>query len=186
MQTQQLIKDCLNNNRQAQQQLYNLYAANMLGLCYRYTKSLHDAEDVLQEGFVKVFTQLRSYKGEGELGAWIRRIMVNTAITYIKKHNKYKIQFDEEAALHIVSPNEPDVTINEKDLVECIRQLPITQQTIFNLVAIEGYSQVEVAELLNININTIRSHFNRSKNALIRMIENEQKIIINKHINTNN
>jgi RNA polymerase sigma-70 factor (ECF subfamily) len=75
-----LIKDCLNNNRASQKQLYNQYAQVMLGVCYRYTKSVADAEDVLQEGFIRVFKNLHQYKSEGELGAWIRRIMVTTAL----------------------------------------------------------------------------------------------------------
>ena len=80
MDERQLVKDCLKGKPEAQRQLYDLYARNMLGVCYRYTKSLRDAEDVLQEGFVKVFFNLHQYKFQGELGAWIRRIMVTTAI----------------------------------------------------------------------------------------------------------
>ena len=85
MDEHQLVKDCLKGKAAAQKDLYNLFAAPMLGICYRYTKSIADAEDVLQEGFVKVFRNLHQYKFEGELGGWIRRIMVNTAINYLKK-----------------------------------------------------------------------------------------------------
>ena len=174
METKQLVKNCLKNNRQAQQQLYNLYASNMLGLCYRYTKSLHDAEDILQEGFIKVFNNLQQYKNDGELGAWIRRIMVNTALTYINKHSKYKNEFDlDNVNLHPISTDEPEVKLNTKDLVEQIRKLPIAQQTVFNLVAVEGYSQVEIAEMLNTNINTIRSQFSRGRSLLIKMIKED-------------
>lgn len=174
MVTEQLIKNCLKNNRQAQQQLYNLYASNMLGVCYRYTKSLHDAEDVLQEGFVKVFHYLHQYKNKGELAAWIRRIMVNTAITYINKHSKYKNDFNlESVALHPITNNEPEINLNTKDLLECIRKLPIAQQTVFNLVAIEGYNQIEIAAMLQTNVNTIRSQFSRGRSMLIKMIEQE-------------
>ena len=80
-----LVKDCLKQKPIAQQQLYNHFAPSMLGICYRYTKSVNDAEDVLQEGFIKVFTHLSEYKFAGELGAWIRRIMVTTALNYLKK-----------------------------------------------------------------------------------------------------
>ena len=82
-----LVKDCLKQKPVAQQQLYNHFAPSMLGVCYRYTKSLSDAEDVLQEGFIKVFVHLHNYKFTGELGAWIRRIMVTTALNYLKKIN---------------------------------------------------------------------------------------------------
>lgn len=174
MDTKQLIQNCLKNNRQAQQQLYSLYAANMLGLCYRYTKSLHDAEDVLQEGFVRVFKNLHQYKNDGELGAWIRRIMVNTALTYLHKHSRYKKELElENAGLHSIVDNNCEVNINTKELVECIRKLPANYQTIFNLVAVEGYSQVEIADMMNTNVNTIRSYYSRGRNMLMKMIEND-------------
>ena len=85
MEHQQLIKDCIKGKRPAQHELYRLFAAQMLGVCYRYTKNLDDAEDVLQEGFIKVYTNLGQFKNKGDIGGWIRRIMVNTALTYLKK-----------------------------------------------------------------------------------------------------
>ncbi|MFY7965753.1 MAG: RNA polymerase sigma factor [Chitinophagaceae bacterium] len=174
METLQLVKACIKNDRQAQQHLYNKYAGNMLGLCYRYTKSLHDAEDVLQEGFIKVFNNIEQFKNDGDLGAWIRRIMVNTALTYLKKHNRYKSEMVmTEANLHPITDENAEINVNTKDLVEQIRKLPTNQQTIFNLVAVEGYSQVEIAEMLQTNINTIRSNYSRGRATLIKMIEQE-------------
>lgn len=85
MNSNKLVRECINGLPAAQRQLYDFFAEVMLGVCYRYTKSITDAEDVLQEGFVKVFRNLGQYKFEGELGAWIRRIMVTTAINYLKK-----------------------------------------------------------------------------------------------------
>lgn len=100
-----LIKDCLANDPSAQKELYELFAAQMLGVCFRYTKSMDDAEDVLQEGFVKVFRNLSQFKGEGELGGWIRRIMVNTALNYLKKNQRYQqgLSFTDNNTLHPVS-----------------------------------------------------------------------------------
>jgi len=171
----QLIKDCLKGNRIAQHELYQLYAAKMLGICYRYTKSLEDAEDVLQEGFIKVFTRLGQYKQNGNLGAWIRMIMVNTAIDYINKHNRYKNSLQlEDVQLYLVSDDDPNVLLDTKDLVELIRALPITYQLVFNLVAIEGMNHPEVAELLQMNINTIRSNYSRARAMLIGALEKEQ------------
>ena len=85
-----LVKECLQNNRASQKLLYENYAEVMLGVCYRYTKSLDDAEDVLQEGFIRAFKNLHQYKGDGELGAWIRRIMVTSALNYLKRNAKYQ------------------------------------------------------------------------------------------------
>ncbi len=168
----ELIKDCLKNKKEAQRELYNLYAAAMLGVCYRYTKSLEDAEDVLQEGFIKVFTKLDQFKHDGELGAWIRRIMVTTAINYLQKHNRYKKQMQvDDMKLHPVSVENPEVNLDTKDLIELIVQLPTGYQTIFNLVAIEGYDQMEVSKMLGMNINTVRSQYSRARAMLITKLQ---------------
>lgn len=172
MQEKDLIRECLNGDRGAQQLLYTRYADVMLGVCYRYTKSLADAEDILQEGFIKVYTKLHQFKHNGELGAWIRRIMVNTAITYINKHNRYKRELQvDDIAVHPVSDENPEITIDTKQLVELIRELPVSYQTVFNLVGIEGFSHVEVSKMLNINENTLRSQYNRARTMLINRLK---------------
>ncbi|MEJ7676249.1 MAG: sigma-70 family RNA polymerase sigma factor [Chitinophagaceae bacterium] len=132
---QQLIKDCLKAIPAAQKQLYQQFAPAMLGVCYRYTKSIEDAEDVLQDGFVRVFKFLNQYNREGELGAWIRRIMVNTALNYLKKNKKYQqdLMFD-TTEMHVVSQDDPEIHLNAKELAELIRQMPTGYQTIFNLI----------------------------------------------------
>lgn len=140
-----LVKDCLKQKPIAQQQLYNHFAPSMLGICYRYTKSVNDAEDVLQEGFIKVFTHLSEYKFAGELGAWIRRIMVTTALNYLKKNKRYREEMVfAETPLHPVSNENPVVQLDARQLSDLIRQLPAGFQTIFNLYAIEGYTHVEI------------------------------------------
>lgn len=179
MENLQLVKSCIKNDRQAQKTLYNLYASNMLGLCYRYTKNFHDAEDILQEAFIKVFNNLYQFKNEGDLGAWIRRIMVNTTITYLNKHKRYKKEMDLlDTNLHIVATEEVELKMNIKSLIELIRKLPVSYQTIFNLVAVEGYSHVEIAEMLQTNVNTIRSQYNRSRIMLMKMINEENDFSI--------
>ncbi len=172
-QHQQLIQACLKGKRAAQNELYNLYAPTMLGVCYRYTKSLEDAEDVLQDGFIKVFTKLQQYKQAGDLAAWIRRIMVNCAINYLQKHSRYKkdLQLD-DVVLHPVSDENPAITIDTKELVEIIRGLPTGYQMIFNLIAIEGFSHIEVSAMLNTNVNTVRSQYSRARAMLINTLKN--------------
>lgn len=135
-----LVKDTLKLKPEAQRKLYELFAQQMLGVCFRYTKSLSDAEDILQEGFVKVFKHLHQYNFDGELGAWIRKIMVNTALNYLKKNKRYQYDLSfEELVLHPVSQDDPIVKLETKELAELIRQLPTGFQTIFNLHAVEGY-----------------------------------------------
>ncbi|WP_153799555.1 RNA polymerase sigma factor [Foetidibacter luteolus] len=171
MHEKQLIKECINGNRNAQRLLYEQYADNMLGVCYRYTKSLEDAEDILQEGFIKVFTRLDQFKYQGDLGAWIRRIMVNTSITYLTKHNRYKRELHiEDIHVHPVSYETPELHVDTKQLVEVIRELPVAYQTVFNLVAVEGFSHVEIAKMLNAKENTIRSQYSRARMLLIQAL----------------
>ena len=167
-----LVKDCLKNKRAAQQQLYEHFAPIMLGVCYRYTKSMHDAEDVLQEGFVKVYLHLGKYKSTGELGAWIRRIMVTTALNYLKKNKRYREELVfAEMPLHPVSDSNPEIRLDSKQLSELIRQLLTGFQTIFNLYAIEGYTHVEIGEMLGISEGTSKSQYARARYLLIEWIE---------------
>ncbi len=168
----QLVKDCLKQKPEAQRQLYEQFAKTMLGVCYRYTKSFKDAEDVLQDGFVKVFLHLRQYKQEGQLGAWIRRIMVNTAINFLKRNRKYRDEmYFTEQSLHPVADDNPAIILQAKELADLIRQLPPGYQAIFNLHAVEGYSHVEIGEMLGISDGTSRSQYARARALLISWIE---------------
>jgi RNA polymerase sigma factor (sigma-70 family) len=172
MDHQKLVKDCLKDKPQAQRELYELFAETMLGVCYRYTRSVRDAEDVLQEGFIKVFHHLKQYKQEGELGAWIRRIMVNTALNYLKRNRKYQEEmFFTEEYMHPVATDDPAVRLQAKEIADLIRQLPQGYQVIFNLHAVEGFSHVEIGEMLGISDGTSRSQYSRARNLLITWIE---------------
>jgi RNA polymerase sigma factor (sigma-70 family) len=169
---QKLVKDCLRNNAIAQKQLYELYAESMLGICYRYTKSMNDAQEVLQVGFIKVFKSLHQFKHEGELGAWIRRIMVTTAINYLKRKPRYQLDLGfEDEYLHPVEKESPELSLNMKDLLNLVRQLPAGYQAIFNLHAVEGYSHVEIGKLLGIKEGTSRSQYARARGLLIGWLE---------------
>lgn len=167
----QLVRDCLRGDGVAQKQLYEHFAGAMLGVCYRYTKSMTDAEDVLQEGFIMVFKNLHQFSFSGELGGWIRRIMVNTAINFLKKNSRYQTELlFTESILHPISDEDPEVLLNTKELAELIRQLPPGYQAIFNLHAIEGYSHVEIGKILGIKEGTSRSQYARARSLLISWI----------------
>ncbi len=167
-----LVKDCLRGKLQAQRELYEHFAEPMLGICYRYTRSMRDAEDVLQEGFMKVFTHLHQYKFEGELGGWVRRIMVTTALNFMKRHRRYQEEmFFTEEYLHPVTNDDPAIKMQAKEIADLIRQLPQGYQVIFNLHAVEGYSHVEIGQMLGINDGTSRSQYARARNLLITWIE---------------
>ncbi|HEX6914053.1 MAG TPA: RNA polymerase sigma factor [Chitinophagaceae bacterium] len=171
-QTRKMIESCLRGDEPAQKLLYDQYAKQMLGVCYRYTKSIEDAEDVLQEGFIRVFRNLHKYKGEGELGAWIRRIMVNAALSFLKKNQALREERGiGEEYLHPVSDYNPAVDLDTKELVRLVRQLPPGYQAIFNLYAVEGYAHAEIAGLMGISEATSRSQYMRARNLLISWIE---------------
>ena len=172
MEYNQLLKDCLKLKPEAQRMLYEHFAPLMLGVCFRYTKSMDDAEEVLQEGFVKVFARLNQFKGDGEFSGWIRKIMVNTALTYLKTNQRYRYDLSyDETLLHLVSTENPAVDLETKELAELIRQLPTGFQTIFNLYAVEGYKHAEIASMLGISEGTSRSQYARARIVLIEWIE---------------
>ena len=149
----------------------------MLGVCYRFAKNREDAEDMLQEGFIKVFTQMHQYRNEGALEGWIRRIVVHTCINILKKNKKFSDSVDISNAngLNIREEMIPSI-MQAKQVVECIRALPLGYKTVLNLYAIEGYSHKEIAFLLDIEESTSRSQYTRAK-AMLEEILIRKKII---------
>lgn len=167
-----LVKDCLKNKRAAQRKLYDHFAPLMMAVCFRYTKNLDDAENILQDGFVKVFKYLGQYRKEGDLGAWIRRIIVNTALNYLKTNSKYRHDLlYEDTPLHAVSADDAEVILGTKELAQLIRQLPTGFQTVFNLHAVDGYPHKEIASMLGIHEGTSRSQYARARNLLIEWMQ---------------
>ncbi len=170
-----LVKDCLKGKTSAQKQLYEHFAPAMLGVCYRYTKSIADAEDVLQEAFIKIFLNLDQYKGQGELGAWIRRIMVTTAINYLKKNARYQAEmsFPDEPLHAVHGEATPELKLEGKELADLIRQLPPGYQAIFNMYAVEGFSHLEIGNMLGIQEASSRSQYARARALLIQWLNKE-------------
>ncbi len=162
-----LISGCLHKDPSAQRELYNRYSPKMLAVCYRYAQSREDAEDMLQEGFIKIFTQIHTFKNAGVFEGWIRRIIVHTCINFLKKYKKFSDNTDlnDAAYLHIKEETLPFL-MQAKQVVECIRLLPVGYRTVLNLYAIEGYSHKEIGEILDIEESTSRSQYTRSKNML--------------------
>ncbi|HEV7621524.1 MAG TPA: RNA polymerase sigma factor [Flavisolibacter sp.] len=169
----ELVKSCIKGKPEAQKLLYDRFSSVMLSVCYRYTKSMADAEDILQEGFIKVFYNIHQFKFAGELGAWIRRIMVTTSINYLKRNERYQSEllFTDDP-LHIVNNQyDPEVTLNAKELADLIRQLPPGYQAIFNLYAVEGFNHGEIGKILGIKEATSRSQYARARALLIQWME---------------
>ena len=159
-----LVKNCINGDPKAQRALFEMYAPKMLSVCLRYAKSREQAEDVLQDGFIKVFSNLEKFSGEGSLEGWVRRIMVNTSLDQIRKETKLQknISWDD-----VDFKIENDSFILEglmaEDLLKLINAMPQGYKMVFNLFAIEGYSHKEIAVELNISENTSKSQYSRAR-----------------------
>jgi RNA polymerase sigma factor (sigma-70 family) len=171
-----ILQGCLENNAAAQKTLYEKYSAKMLVVCYRYAHNREDAEDMLQEGFIKVFSQIHTFENRGALEGWIRRIIVHTCINNLKKNKRFNESVDliHATSVMIREENIPSV-IQAKEVIECIRMLPIGYRTVLNLYAIEGFSHKEIAVMLDIEESTSRSQYTRSKAML-------EDILIRKNI----
>ena len=172
-----LLKGCLSNNAIAQRELYNKYSSKMLSVCYRYAHNREDAEDMLQEGFIKVFLQIHTFENRGAFEGWIRRIIVHTCINILKKNKKFNESVDiiHATGIQIREESIPAI-IQAKQVVECIRMLPIGYRTVLNLYAVEGYSHREIAGMLDIEESTSRSQYTRAK-AMLEDILIKKKIV---------
>lgn len=172
-----LIHACRKQNPKAQRMLYDKYASTMLGLCRRYVRGELESEDVMIRGFMKVFTKIQMYEGKGSFEGWMKRIMINEALGYIRKNKAMYLETEIEAA-----DKEPDfdtlsTELEAKDLLKMINELPSGYRTIFNLYAIEGYSHKEISELLGINENTSKSQLSRARMHLQKkLLETEREL----------
>jgi len=168
----QLIEGCKQHNPKAQKALYDTYARKMMSVCLRYGSNRETAEDLLQEGFIKVFSAIGSFEGSGSFEGWMRRIFVNTALEYLRKNDilKESVEIDNTEVLQEVDYSAIE-RISADELMELIAELPPGFRTVFNMFAIEGYSHREIAETLNINESTSRSQYTRAKRLLQKWIK---------------
>jgi len=171
MTDKQLVKKCLRNADGAVDEFYNRYGSAMYGICLRYSKSRMDAEDILQEGFIKALTKLKEFRNEGPLGGWIRKIVINTAINFYRNKNSQFLNIDdvnydnEDLDKDIIS----QLSVNE--LLGFIQELPEGYRMVFNMYVIEGYKHKEIAETLNITENTSKSQLAKARKHLQEKIK---------------
>lgn len=159
-----LVIECVKGNPRAQRMLFDRFSSKMLGVCLRYAKDSEQADDILQDGFVKVFTKLKDFKNAGSLEGWIRRVMVNTALDQIRKNGKtlgdvsvedvqYKIENNDHIAEQLMA----------EDLLKLINSMPDGYKVVFNMFAIEGYTHNEIADTLGISESTSKSQYSRAR-----------------------
>jgi RNA polymerase sigma-70 factor (ECF subfamily) len=170
-----LIKACVSEDRKAQKKLYDLFASKMMMICLRYSKSDLEAEDILQESFIKVFKNLKNLREYSNVAAWIKRIVINTALNYQRSKlylypmvnvEHLKTSYDENTALS---------GFHHSELLNMIQDLPLGCQVIFNLYAIEGYTHKEIAEKLKISEGTSKSQYSRAKTLLqVKLMDSDR------------
>jgi len=171
----QLVIGCKDQRPQAQKEVYNRFSPKMLGVCLRYVKDQPEAEGVMVKSFFKVFNKIDQFKADGSFEGWIRRIMVNESLIYLRKNKSMYLEVDIESA-----EREPDYgslnnNLEVEDLMKLINNLPVGYRTVFNLYAIEGFSHKEIASQLGINENTSKSQLSRARTLLQKQLLNLDK-----------
>lgn len=174
----QIIDLCLKGDRKAQEQLFSTYSGLMFSICRRYTNNIHEAEDILQEGFIRVFGYLKTFESSGSFDGWIKKIFINTALRSISKKS---ITHEQNGYEHLPEESmDPEVIsrLSEEELLELISELPDGYKAVFNLYALEGYSHKEIADMLGTQESTSRSQLVKARRMLQEKLLNLQKIAV--------
>lgn len=167
MTEKELIDNCRKNNPQAQRALYDLYARKMMAVCMRYGRDYDTAQDLMQEGFIKVFTAIDSYTGNGSFEGWVRKIFINTALEYLRRNDilRETVDIDDNEPLQEIDASTVE-QMSADELMELIAELPAGFRTVFNLFVVEGYNHKEIGTMLGITESTSRSQLTRAKKWL--------------------
>ena len=166
-----MVQGCLSGDKRSQRALYERYKVQMFRLCLRYAHNRMEAEDMLQEGFVKVYTDLHQFRQTGPLGGWIRRVMVNTALQFIRKRKKLFPTMDIELAeAQYVMEEDRGLALNPQLLIQMIQQLPTGYRAVFNMHVLEGYTHKEIAAYLDREPNTSKSQLSKAKAMLRKLL----------------
>ncbi len=178
MTEEKLIKKCASGDILAQKEFYEKFSGKMMGVCLRYMGGNDEAQDILQDAFIKIFNKLPSYKQTGSLEGWIRRIIVNTALDHIRKNKKFLNNVEVDSVTYLLEGESFIIeSLNAKDLLKIIHKLPEGYRMVFNLFAIEGYSHKEIAELLGVTVSTSKSQYSRARKMLREFLVKNEYII---------
>src|SRR5690606_1060431 len=174
MTDEQMVNGCLQGDPIAQKALYTAYARKMMSICMRYAPDREQAQDILQDGFVKVFQKMDHFRGDGPLGGWIARTMVNTALDQIRRNKPFEHSLDLSEAEHLHATDSQAISaISTTELMGLIQALPPVYRTVFNLFAIDGYPHKEIGEMLGISENTSKSQFMKARAYLRKLLPKE-------------
>ena len=174
----QIIEGCAKHDRKSQQMLYDKYSRFLLGICLRYAEDKAEAEDILQDSFLKIFFNIKDFSGTGSFAGWLRKVAVNTAITHYHKNlkHRYHIEIEEYVSVETGTSSFEESFYSSEELYMVMNELPTGYRMVFNLYAIEGYKHKEIAEMLGIDTNTSKSQYSRAKAVLRGKLEKLGKL----------
>ena len=174
----QIIEGCARQDRRAQQVLFDKYSRFLLGVCLRYCSDKAEAQDILQECFLKIFFNIKEYSGTGSFTGWLRKIAVNTAITHYHKNlkHRYHSDIDEYMSVETGTSSFEEDFFHSDELYKVLNELPSGYRMVFNLYAVEGYKHKEIAEMLGIDTNTSKSQYSRAKAVIRNKLEILRKL----------
>lgn len=178
MSDQNIIEGCVRHSRKAQQMLWKQYSGYLLGVCMRYATDRPEAEDMLQEAFLRIYFNLGEYSGTGSFKGWLRKVTVNTAITYYHKNlrHKHHTDIDDYVSAETGSRGFEEDFYTAEDLYRVLNELSPGYRMVFNLYTIEGYKHQEIAEMLGIDVNTSKSQYSRARAILRKKLEDLAKL----------
>lgn len=171
-----LIEECRKGSKKAFRELYRKYASVMLGICARYSNNINDAEDILQEGFMKVFNKIGSFRSEGSFEGWIKRIMINTAINHYHKNLKHHHHVDINDIQEKLPDDEdekidPELPVSKDIILAIVQNMPEGYKFVFNMFVFEGYSHAEIAKKLGVSVNTSKTQLFKARQYLQKKIQ---------------
>jgi len=174
----EIIKGCAKHDRKAQQMLYDKYSRFLLGICMRYATDRSEAEDILQDSFLKIFFSIGDFSGTGSFAGWMRKVAVNTAITHYHKNlkHRYHIEIEEYVSVETGTSSFEEDLFTSDELYKVMNDLPAGYRMVFNLYAVEGYKHKEIAEMLGIDTNTSKSQYSRAKAVLRDKLDKLRKL----------
>ena len=186
LETEKLVKNCIKGDRKSQHIFYKMFYSKMLSLCMRYASNYSEAQDLFHDGFIKVFSKLQSFENKGSLEGWVRRIIVNNAIDFVRNGKDFIVEYDDESKIADLKDEEEFDFDSEKDtrlkaelILKLIQELAPAYRAVFNLYVVENYSHKEIAEKLNISIGASKSNLSKAKIKL-RELYNKNKNKIGK------
>ncbi|MEM6347739.1 MAG: RNA polymerase sigma factor [Bacteroidota bacterium] len=168
---EQMLQACARQERQGQRQLYEKYYASMVWVCYRYVKDKDQSEDLAHEGFIKVFRNIERFRNQGSLEGWIKRIMINVCLDYLRKQGRWQ---EELPLMYAESEAVPAQAVNDLQaeyIFECIQQLPPLLRSVFNLNVVEGYPHKEIGKMLDLKESTSRAYLSEAKKQLRKVLQ---------------